>query len=90
MQPVRLARIRVGQTKRQSVAGHKGLPVAVGELRGDAHADVPQRLMGRERIRQQIHLPEGVQHTGQKAVVCVMQGGDGAGDLLTARKRGHF
>ena len=46
--------------------------------------------MRRERVRQQIRLPEGVQHAGQKAVVRVMQGGDGTGDLLAAHKRGHF
>ena len=90
MQPVFCAYVRVGQAERQGIAGHKRPPCPTGELRRDAQADVPQGLMRRERPGQQIRLPEGVQHTCQKTVVRVMQGGDGTGNLLTARKCGHF
>ena len=90
MQFLSFARIGVRQTERQRIAGHKRLPCPVGELRRDAQADVPQGLMRRERPGQQIRLPEGVQHTCQKTVMRVMQGGDGTGNLLTTRKCGHF
>ena len=90
MQPVFCAHVRVGQAERQGIAGHKSLPCPTGELRRDAQADVPQGFMSRERPGQQIRLPEGIKNTGEKAVVRVMQGGDGTGNLLAARKCGHF
>ncbi len=90
MQFLSFARIRVGQPQRQSITGHKSLPCPAGELRRDAHADVPQGFVRRKRIGQQIRLPEGVQHAGQKAVVRVVQSGDGTGNLLTARECRHF
>ena len=90
MQFLSFACVRVRQTERQGIAGHKRLPCPTGKLRRDAQADVPQGLMRRERPGQQIRLPEGIKNTSEKAVVRVMQCGDGTGNLLTARKRGHF
>ncbi len=82
--------IGVGQAKRQRIAGNKGQPRPAGELRRDAHADVPQGFMRRKRIRQQIRLPERIKNAGEKAVVRVVQSGDGTGNLLTARECGHL
>ena len=90
MQFLSFARVRVRQTERQGIAGHKRPPCPVGELRRDAQANVTQGVMRRERPGQQIRLPEGIKNTSEKAVVRVMQGGDGTGNLLTTRKCGHF
>ena len=46
--------------------------------------------MRRKRIDQQIHLPEGIQYAGQETVVCVVQSGNGARNLLAARNCRHF
>ena len=90
MQPVFCAHVRVGQAERQGIAGHKRPPCPVGELRRDTQANVTQGVMRRERPGQQIRLPEGIKNTSKKAVVRVMQCGDGTGNLLTTRKCGHF
>ena len=90
MQFLSFARVRVRQTERQGIAGHKRPPCPVGELRRDAQANVTQGVMRRERPGQQIRLPEGIKNTSKKAIVRVMQGGDGTGNLLTTRKCGHF
>ena len=77
--------LRVRQTKRQRIAGNEGFPVPACQLRGDARSDVPQGRMGRQRPCQQIRLPESIQNARQKAVVRIMQRGDGTGNLLTSR-----
>ena len=90
MQFLSFARVRVRQTERQGIAGHKHPPCPVGELRRDAQTNVTQGVMRRERPGQQIRLPEGIKNTSEKTVVRVMQGGDGTGNLLAARERRYF